>query len=96
MRTSRGVACAWVGLLTFVGSAACGVSVDLGGSGQGDAATCSTFAPASVDASCTGCSKGTQGCQANGCFNNYACDQSALDCKAPGTPCSATGRLDAR
>jgi hypothetical protein len=96
------------GVAFMVVALACGTNVDLGGTADGgdagDAraasdvgATCVTFAAPTTRASCSGCSRGSDACQPNGCFNGYFCDTSGQpDCKAPGTPCKAGDKTDAR
>jgi hypothetical protein len=80
---------------------ACGEPVPLGGTAPGeagaDATSCPGLAAPDTKASCEGCTEGSSGCQANGCFNGYLCDITGEpDCKAPGTSCSASGKPDAR
>jgi hypothetical protein len=94
-------------LFVFLGAThlACGMSVDLGGTAvdagheasvvSKDSGTCPSFARPDASAPCGACTKGSKGCQPNGCFNGYFCDVGESDCKSPGTGCSSTVKADA-
>jgi hypothetical protein len=89
------------GVVALVAHVECGIPVDLGGTAPGEEAGasdagCPSLAAPGTKAPCEGCTAGSKGCQANGCFNGYLCDiVGEPDCKAPGTPCSDTTKFDA-
>lgn len=75
-------------LATF--AAACGTSVDLGGSGaavDGGPLQCGTDVAPSVDAPCRACDKAAAGCQPNGCYGGYWCDAVYGNCEPPPKTC---------
>jgi hypothetical protein len=94
---TRGRARALVAAIGLSVSVACGTGVDLGGGGLGvtDAAITGACASPTTTAPCYACSPKDKTCQANGCYGGYSCDVVERDCKAPGTPCTTAGNVDA-
>jgi hypothetical protein len=85
--------------LALLLTTSCGTSVDLGGSagpadGASDAVVCPGLAPPSVDSTCEACNHGSDGCQANGCFNGFLCFVATHDCRAPTSNCDASAPMD--
>ncbi|HEY2514307.1 MAG TPA: hypothetical protein VGI39_25745 [Polyangiaceae bacterium] len=79
--------------------AACHADVDLGGAEDAaidgvvtspdgaPLATCGPLDAPSTPSTCEACIKGTEECQANGCYGGYWCNASERDCKAPPKTC---------
>ncbi len=69
--------------------------------GAPDAGACGTKLPPASASCCHACTAGSAGCQTNGCFGGWWCDEvnpSACSCKAPPTSCgggSDAGAVDA-
>ncbi len=69
--------------------AACGTSVDLGGTGGADSGPtqCGNEVAPSVDATCNACDKTSADCQPNGCYGGYWCDTLGNHCEPPPKTC---------
>lgn len=86
--------------LVWAALAACHADVDLGGTDDAaiDApplvspdgaplATCGPLDAPTTPSTCSACTKGTEECQANGCYGGYWCNQVERDCKTPPRSC---------